>query len=246
VSSPDVTDGYTLPMLSAFERISLASHPGSLPDAVGLGFTPESASLDAFAAFGIERPASVARSVPKRQAEYLAGRRAAAEALRHAGSIVVDLPIAASRAPGWPQGFIGSISHCQGLAVALAMPSAGRRGAGIDIERIATGHALDSLRSVAVQPDEERALSALASEHGAAAAITLAFSAKESFYKAVSAHAGRIFGFEALAIVGGDPERRVIVGQLLEPLGAELVAGRRIEMGYTVRDDGILLTSHAW
>ena len=71
--------------------------------------------------------------VSTRRLEYLAGRLAAYAALQSAG---MEQPIVGrqDRAPVWPAGFCGSISHSAGLAVAIAARSHHWRAIGIDIE----------------------------------------------------------------------------------------------------------------
>ncbi|WP_146208924.1 4'-phosphopantetheinyl transferase superfamily protein [Azospirillum sp. TSO22-1] len=80
-----------------------------------------------------ERPA-IRQAVAKRRREFIAGRllvRRAAERLGRAG---VVLPMAADRAPRWPDGLGGSITHCgHWCAVALCRPEDGI-AVGIDLE----------------------------------------------------------------------------------------------------------------
>src|SRR4051812_42450943 len=71
-----------------WKRLSLASHPGTLPDAFMLPFDPADGDISLFAASGIACAPAMARSVTKRRAEYLAGRRVALAALADAGAHV--------------------------------------------------------------------------------------------------------------------------------------------------------------
>ncbi len=235
-------------MCSVFDVIPLSSHSHALPDAIALQFDYSGFAFDAFAAFGITCPLSIERSVVKRQAEYLAGRRVAREALCRAGIAQVDLPIGPSRAPLWPSGYVGSISHCERLAVAIAVSSKSMniRGVGVDIECIVGEAALAAIRNQAVTTKEERSCRALARSLGDAAAATIAFSAKESFYKAISARVNRIVEFEALKIIDVDIRCQVIVARINQFLAPGLNAGHEIRIGYSMVNETTIMTTHAW
>ena len=229
---------------AAFVRLSFARHPGRLPDAFALPFDAGESDDEHFARYDIACPPSVARSVRKRKAEYLAGRRAAIAALAVAGAEVSDLAIAPSRAPVWPPGFTGSITHAAGIAAAVAVREEAVRGVGIDIEQVAADGALDAIVRSVIDASERAVLRGLAHTLGEAMALTIAFSAKESFYKATAAMVGRVFDFSALKIV--NLNEQVILAETSEALAASLPAGRRFELGYSLLDDATAITSCAW
>ncbi|UPG83975.1 4'-phosphopantetheinyl transferase superfamily protein [Luteibacter aegosomatis] len=225
-------------------RLSLAGHPGGWPDAFLLEFDLPEGGVEDFARHGIACPPSVERSVAKRRAEYLAGRRVAVAALREAGADVHDVAIGVNRAPSWPSGFTGSITHASGMAAAVAMPDRGVRGVGIDIENVASESALTAIVQSVVDEDEHRVLDDLARRIGGPMALTVAFSAKESFYKATAATVGRIFEFTALKIVGGDEDR--LYARVAEPLASSLPTGMEVAMGYAALNEATVVTSFRW
>lgn len=93
----------------------------------------------AFAAAAIACPDSIARSVRKRQAEFLFGRLAARLALGAALGPVqaqAEIAIGTAREPCWPAGSLGSISHGDGCAAAVALAAGQHQGIGIDLERL--------------------------------------------------------------------------------------------------------------
>src|SRR5579863_9994094 len=89
-----------------------------------------------------DRPASdyaaeellVAKAVDKRRNEFRTGRAVAREALAQIGCLPAAILARAQRDPIWPAGFLGSISHSQHLAFAVATPSSLVEGVGIDVE----------------------------------------------------------------------------------------------------------------
>src|SRR5437868_12031003 len=77
--------------------------PVALPDTVLLGthFDPSQLAPDDFQRCAIEPPASIQRSVAKRQAEYLAGRFCARAALQQLEGLDCIPAIGEDRAPVW-------------------------------------------------------------------------------------------------------------------------------------------------
>jgi len=152
----------------------------------------------------------LSHAVIKRQAEHLAGRIAAREALRFHG-IMDGVPgIGLHREPCWPPGFTGSITHSGNVALATVMADnlLSRVGIGIDFEEIITpAVALDIYEGIIDGAEKERlAASPLPFNY----ALTLAFSAKESLFKALFRHVGRYFDFSAASISKID-DRQVIL-----------------------------------
>lgn len=130
----------------------------------------------------------------KRQTEHLAGRIAAAYALQEVGEKNVPA-IGDQRQPLWPAPWYGSISHSK--QTALAVVSA--RPVGIDIERIMTPSLAADLESSIVNAEEKMLLDA--SGLPFELALTLAFSAKESVFKAWSYQAVKFPGFHSAQVV---------------------------------------------
>ena len=231
---------------TAFKRLSLAEHPGELPDAIALAFDPLEGEAAQFERFGIACPPSVKRSAPKRKAEYLAGRRVALRALNEAGIAVDNIGIGPLREPQWPKGYVGSITHSNGIALAVATLANELRGVGIDLESVAAADAVAAIRQLVLSPTEERALSALASRVGEATAMTIAFSAKESFYKATATTVGRLFDFNALRITAACADQGIVEASVAEALAPGLVPGRVFFLGFSVVSGGAVMTSFIW
>lgn len=125
--------------------------------------------------------ALVAGAIDRRRHEFATGRRLAREALARLGVPAREILRERDRAPSWPEGIAGSLTHCHVRAFAAV----GRRddvGAiGIDTEK-GPGLAED-LWSHVFTDDERRSLRAISATLRARAAL-IAFSAKESLYKA--------------------------------------------------------------
>lgn len=138
--------------------------------------------------------------VPKRRAEFVAGRHAAKLALAHFGcSSAVGR--GASGAPKWPPGFCGSISHGADLALAAVTPDWMYRGLGIDVERVVSSELADELARYVRRPEEDAVLSRALPALSAGQRLSLIFSAKESLFKAVHPLSGEFFGFAQARVV---------------------------------------------
>ena len=239
---PDATSNANAP---SFSWLSLGDLPFALPKAVALPFDIHEPADADFERYGIVCPPSVARSVTKRKVEFLAGRRCAIEALHEQGAPVEDLPIGPARAPVWPPGFLGSITHTDGLAAAVTVRSQGLRGIGIDIERIPSASGLEALRSTVLVDAEHGAVEKLADAIGWPMALTLVFSAKESFYKAAAKAAGRMFDFNAVEVLGMTTSRSLDLMLALD-LSPELIRGTHMQVSVNHLDAHTVMTACVW
>jgi 4'-phosphopantetheinyl transferase EntD len=141
-----------------------------------------------------EEAAHVARSRAPRRAEFAAGRLAARRALRALGRPACAIPAAPDRAPLWPEGLSGSISHAAGLAVAVLALRPDHPLLGLDIE---AAEPLEPALIAEICRPEERAALPPGSEGLAARRV---FSGKEALYKAHYPRHRVLFGFHALAL----------------------------------------------
>lgn len=170
----------------------------------------------------------LARAVPKRRAEFAAGRRAARMALEGLGHAAQAIPVGTGRAPAWPEGIQGSITHDRGVALAAVVAG----GAGIGIDLTEAADLPGDTRRVILPHDEEGGLSDLEARAG--------FSAKESLFKALFPCVETHFGFDA-AVVWPDLDAGHFTVRLTGPLGP-YEAGR-VFGGHVAVIDGVLLTA---
>ena len=92
----------------------------------------------------------------------------------------MEIPVGNWRMPVWPDGYLGSISHADGLCVAHVARRTDLLGVGVDVER-ANALSPDMCDQVS-SPDEWKRLSR--GQTPQIDAGTLCFSAKEAVYKA--------------------------------------------------------------
>ena len=127
-----------------------------------------------------EERKQIVRAVEKRRLEFAASRLLARRVLQRMGRPPAEITSSKSRAPIWPQGVVGSITHTRNfVAVALAEAS-DVRSVGIDAEerRPIKENLWKRICSESELRELERDKANMAERVG------LFFSAKEAFYKA--------------------------------------------------------------
>ncbi|MBP6750427.1 MAG: 4'-phosphopantetheinyl transferase superfamily protein [Xanthomonadaceae bacterium] len=148
----------------------------------------------------------IERAVEKRRREFAAGRLLAREALASAG-IADDLRLRAllpepDRSPRWPEGVVGSITHCASLCAVAVAHAQDCAGLGLDVE---PAQPLKSeLLPQIVRPEEFERFDALPDAVRALGGIA-AFAMKEALYKAIYPIRRRFLEFHDVEIlrVGG-------------------------------------------
>lgn len=122
----------------------------------------------------------VRKAVTRRRREFTAGRACARQALSRLGIGGFALLAGADRAPRWPVGIVGSISHCDGFCGAAVARREDLAGIGLDAE--AGGPMECSLVTTTCTPAELERVSELPGASPAEWAKVI-FSAKESTFK---------------------------------------------------------------
>jgi enterobactin synthetase component D len=196
-----------------------------------------------FQTYGIDFPPHIRNSVPKRQAEFFAGRlcaRAILENHGHGGHVVA---VGGHREPLWPKGIIGSITHSGQYAAAIACRGQEIAGIGIDIETIIGSDARDAMTELVVCPEELRFLRMCVGSLDIDCLLTLVFSAKESFFKAAFPLVGRYFDFDAVKVVSFDAACGRLRLRCVLPLGDRLALGQEHEVYFDFLGEASVLTT---
>jgi enterobactin synthetase component D len=189
----------------------------------------------------LELPSAIAASVPKRQLAYVAGRLCAEHALRRAG-IASAVGRGESGEPLWPEGFVGSITHTDAMACAVAARrdgTAGIRRIGIDSQSLADEASVDAILSVCCTGGERAMLLDGRPPRERCLAATIVFALKEAFYKAVHPLVGRFVDFDELevraisAAIGGEGSATLC------PSLPELPRGTALQARFTLDDEAV-------
>ncbi|SNR75085.1 4'-phosphopantetheinyl transferase family protein [Puniceibacterium sediminis] len=175
---------------------------------------------------GIALPQVLERAVAKRQGEYRAGRTCARAAIDQVSPTSfaldkTDWPIfGPDRAPVWPTGIIGSLTHSPARVICVAGPADRYDGLGIDIEPAVPPRDSLTLAPRIFCPEE---LALVEPTSWAEAGFTLIFSAKEAIYKAVYPTIRRFADFHEvrLAEVSGDDLQFELMPEMSSDLGQQ-------------------------
>ena len=165
----------------------------------------------------------------KRKAEHLAGRIAAAHALPD-----YTVPgIGPSGEPLWPEGVSGSITHsgAQAMAVVVRHPDA---LVGIDCEAILPDREAREIKDGII--DAQEAMCLTRSGYPFALALTLAFSAKESLFKALFPQVKTYLGFDCARVT--EITEKTITLALSHPAG-EYPEGKRFTLVWQHKDGNV-------
>ncbi|MGB3122881.1 MAG: 4'-phosphopantetheinyl transferase superfamily protein, partial [Pseudomonas sp.] len=214
--------------------------PEPLPGTVFLStrFDPALLNASDFQRSAVPPPASIQRSVAKRQAEFLAGRLCARAALQQLDQLDCVPAIGEDRAPVWPGHISGSITHSTGHAAAIVGHKAQWRGLGMDLENVLTLERAERLAGEILTADELQRMASVPREQ-VARLVTLTFSVKESLFKALYPIVQKRFYFEHAEVVEWSAAGRVRL-RLLTDLSAEWCYGKELEGQFAVEGEQLL------
>jgi 4'-phosphopantetheinyl transferase EntD len=188
-----------------------------------------------------ERPA-VARAVPVRVREFALGRVLARGLLRDLGRDTAAIPAGEDRAPRWPAGTVGTISHSRRHGAAAVADEGSVTGVGLDTEPAEPLE--ESLWREVLRPEELRALEeAPAVERGER--VRVAFAAKEAAYKLQYPRTRRFLEFgemrlELDLVSGADEGAFVARPDVADLEGLPAIRGRLL------RADGAWFAACSW
>jgi enterobactin synthetase component D len=214
--------------------------PNALADVVlvSSAFDPQHLVEGDFLRAQVEPPASIQRSVAKRQTEFLAGRLCAREAMRQLDGRVHVPPIGDDRAPVWPVDVCGSITHSTGWAAAIVANRQHWRGLGMDIEHLMSHERAERLAAEILTPEEMQRM-AQGPADLTAQCVTLTFSLKESLFKALYPIVQTRFYFEHAELLdwseSGEARLRLKID-----LSPEWHNGKELSAQFSVKDGQLL------
>lgn len=194
---------------------------------------------DLFSYYGISLPAHLNKAVDKRRAEYLASRYAARMAMNDYGITDFTLHNDADRAPVWPASVSGSLTHTAGRAVVITALAKEGYHIGVDVEQMIAEPTAIEMSKMIVSASELNYFSQAGIS--LVTALTLAFSLKESLYKALYPQIKKFIDFHSAEVIHLELASGHAVLQLTGSLSEALPAGRQFN-GYFQQHRGEVLT----
>jgi 4'-phosphopantetheinyl transferase EntD len=161
-----------------------------------------------------EELAVLGRAVEKRRREFTTARACARQALARLGMAPCAIASGERGQPLWPEGLVGSITHCAGYRACALARAAVVVGVGIDAEPHAP--LPEGVLGQVARAEERPRLAELARTEPAVHWDRLLFCAKEAVYKVWFPLASCWLGFEDAALTF-DPVGRIFQARLLKP-----------------------------
>lgn len=183
-------------------------------------------------------PERLQGAVRSRKAEFQAGRLAASRALAATGAPSCHVAATAQGVPLWPEGWRGSITHSAGRALAVAAPANAVTLMGVDCEKYDPAAAAE-IETMVVNTGERACLVSSGIDYWQG--VFIAFSARESLYKALWPEVQRCFDFSAAEVCLLEARTQRFALRLRETLTARWTAGTVIS-GRFCCEDGYITT----
>ncbi|MBY6140894.1 4'-phosphopantetheinyl transferase superfamily protein [Leisingera daeponensis] len=134
-------------------------------------------------------------AVKKRRNEFAAGRDAVHQAMRQLGVSPAPVQVGSDRAPVWPAGLVGSITHTKSCAMAVLAREGEVQALGVDVEEDTP---LKAELLPAICSEREQAWLRRQDNPGQMAKVI--FSAKEAAYKAQYTLSRAFYGFDGMEL----------------------------------------------
>jgi 4'-phosphopantetheinyl transferase EntD len=188
-----------------------------------------------------EELAALGKAVEKRRREFVTARACARQALERLGVAPCAIANGERGQPLWPQGVVGSITHCAGYRACAVAREEQVLGVGIDAEPHAP--LPEGVLGQIARAEERPRLARLAGAEPAVHWDRLLFCAKEAVYKVWFPLAECWLGFED-ATLTIDPVGRAFQARLLKPRPTAAALPEVLEGRWLVRE-GLVLTAIA-
>jgi 4'-phosphopantetheinyl transferase EntD len=150
------------------------------------------------------------RTCPKKRTEFAMGRTAIRHALRELGTGPVPVLRGDRGEPIWPEGIMGSITHCWPWAVALVVRSGRSFAIGIDLENLEKAGMVDISSLICTGPELDWARGGYDFQER----LAMIFSAKETVYKGFYRFCRRYIDFKDVEL-SWIPERQLFTVEIL-------------------------------
>ena len=187
---------------------------------------------------GVKFNQSLARAVDKRKAEFLAGRYCCKKALASIGVTDFEVVVGENRAPQWPAGVKGAISHNSHHAMVALTCLPNILGIGIDIESVMSTKTMNDIKGVILRETEHDLL--YVPQARAVVVSSLIFSFKESFFKAAYPSTGYYFDFDAINIDKIDYESKRFYLTVKQDLNPQIRPGMKFDGLFDFVDEQVI------
>jgi enterobactin synthetase component D len=164
----------------------------------------------------------------KRKNEFYSGRWCAIQCLIQKNETNLVILIGEDRAPIWPMGIIGSISHSDRLAAALLDKNTDCLAVGLDIQPVSSLTLAQDLKNIILHPLEIKRFA----HQFNAIIFDLIFSAKETLFKALYPSCSVFFDHQDAEVFKIDSTQNILQIRLLRSLGSYWYKNQVFEVSF--------------
>jgi len=195
------------------KRLQLELALKTIPASIQLiEYNPAHYRLELFSEQQIKQEKYFSQWVLARQAQFLAGRIAAKNALQAISHTPENIAIGKHREPLWPKGIIGSISHSNHVSIATAQVKTEQtKGCGLDIQTIFNQEESTKVLPIILSQQDQASFNKHKNHFYENQLATLIFSAKESYFKTVFNQVKEYFDFNAVSIQSIDLQNKQVI-----------------------------------
>ena len=181
----------------------------------------------------------VSGACQKRIRDFAMGRYCARVAMEELGMRGEPIPSTASRAPYWPEGVVGSISHTAGFAAALLGSARDYASLGLDCQQVEHGRISSGMAKLILAPGEDEHLQETRQfeDMSREELLTLVFSAKEALYKCLNPLVKKFFGFHCAEIICIDSRDGSFRIRLSQSLSKDFQEGHEMQGKFCLLED---------
>ena len=172
----------------------------------------------------------------KRKNEFYSGRWCAVQSLIKKNESDLSIQIGKDRAPIWPKGVVGSISHSDQLAAALVDNNANCLAIGLDIQPASSMALASDLKASILHPNEIKNFA----QHYDEKLFDIIFSAKETLFKALYPSCSIFFDHLDAEVFEINATSQTLQIKLLCSLGHYWRQNQRFEINYDFVSDELI------
>ncbi|KDO02300.1 phosphopantetheinyltransferase component of enterobactin synthase multienzyme complex [Rickettsia tamurae subsp. buchneri] len=181
--------------------------------------------LSTYVSMGYNLPEKIAKSIFKRQNEFVAGRLCAVNALEKLTGKKFFVGQDGMGRPVWPDNVVGSITHTDDIVIAGVAKSEKYVSIGIDLEKIIDSSDIIASLEQSILVGKEKALISKMDKTKYIMCLYLFFSFKESLYKCLKPITKKMFSFEAAEVIYVNYKNRIAHIRLVEDLNSNFTKG---------------------
>lgn len=163
--------------------------------------------------------------------DFSTGRYCARKAFEYFGVYDIPIPVGEKREPLWPQGFVGSISHCKPMAGAVIARNDQVLSVGLDIEEL--GRVTADLWDYVFTENERGYLNKLDKVEQEIQATGI-FCVKEAFYKFQFPLTGKFLGFQEVEVL---MQESSISLEIINPVFRKTLSDLRTDFHVSTKND---------